>query len=196
MAYRLGLPAAARNPVYFSGSTVSSRKATNLVPFWQWTALNKLKAIRFDASLKGETVMKRTTAIALIAMANFVLAGTSFAQSNGVRATVPFDFTVGNRLLPAGTYTIEKQPKNASVIMIRSHDKPIATLSLVNPDGNKSPNGGKLLFHRYGGQYFLSEILCDQADMNVAISASKTEKRAKLQQATLNSSGQTVVAAQ
>jgi hypothetical protein len=154
-----------------------------------------LKAIRLDASLKGETVMKRTTAIALIAMANFALAGTSFAQSNGVRATVPFDFTVGSRLLPPGTYTIERESRNANVIMIRNHDKPIATLSLVHQDGNKSPNGGKLLFHKYGGQYFLSEILCDQAGMNVELSPSKTEKRAQLQQATLKPSSETVVAA-
>jgi hypothetical protein len=139
--------------------------------------------------------MKRTTAIALIAMANFALAGTSFAQSNGVRATVPFDFTVGSRLLPPGTYTIERESRNANVIMIRNHDKPIATLSLVHQDGNKSPNGGKLLFHKYGGQYFLSEILCDQAGMNVELSPSKTEKRAQLQQATLKPSSETVVAA-
>jgi hypothetical protein len=155
-----------------------------------------LKAIRFDASLKGETVMKRTTAIALIAMANFALAGTSFAQSNGVRATVPFDFTVGSKLLPSGTYTIQKQSTNGNVIVIRSHDKPIATLSLVNQDSNKSPNGGKLLFHKYGGQYFLSEILCDRAGMNVELPPSKTEKRAQLQQATLKTSSPTVVAAQ
>ena len=140
--------------------------------------------------------MKRTTAIALIAMANFALAGTSFAQSNGVRATVPFDFTVGSKLLPSGTYTIKPESKNAYVIEIRSHDKPIAVLSLVHQDGNKSPNGGKLLFHKYGGQYFLSEILCDRADMNVELSTSKAEKRARLQQATIKSGSQTVVAAQ
>jgi hypothetical protein len=140
--------------------------------------------------------MKRTTAIALIAMANFVLAGTSFAQSNGVRATVPFDFTVGNKLLPSGTYTIQKEAKHATVVEIRSHDQSIAILSLVHQDGTKSPNGGKLLFHRYGGQYFLSEILCDQAGMSFALTPSKIEKRAQLQQATLNSSGQTVIAAQ
>jgi hypothetical protein len=161
-----------------------------------WIALNKLKAIRFDASLKGEMVMKRTTAIALITMANFALAGTSFAQSNGVRATVPFDFTVGSKLLPSGTYTIQTNSTSPNVIMIRSHDKPLATLSLVHQDSNKSPNGGKLLFHKYGGQYFLSEILCDQAGMNVELPPSKTEKRAQLQQATLQSSSQTVVAAQ
>jgi hypothetical protein len=140
--------------------------------------------------------MKRTTAIALIAMANFALAGTSFAQSNGVRATVPFDFTVGTKLLPSGTYTIEKESTNAHVIVIESHDKPIAVLSLVNSDSNKSPNGGKLLFHKYGGQYFLSEILCDRVGMNVELTPSKTEKRAQLQQATLKPDSETVVAAQ
>ena len=140
--------------------------------------------------------MKRTTAIALIAIANFAMAGTSFAQSNGVQATVPFDFTVGTKLLPPGTYTIQKKSINANVILIESHDKPIATFYLVNPDGNRSPNGGKLLFHKYGGQYFLSEILCDQADMNVELPTSKREKTAQLQQATLQSGSQTVVAAQ
>ena len=140
--------------------------------------------------------MKRITATALLAIANLAMAGTSFAQSNGVRATVPFDFTVGSKLLPSGTYTIKPESTNPNVIVIRSHDKPIAALSLVHQDGNTSPNGGKLLFHKYGGQYFLSEILCDQADMNVEIPPSKTEERVQRQQATLNSSSQVVVAAQ
>jgi hypothetical protein len=140
--------------------------------------------------------MKRTTAITLLAIANLALAGTSFAQSNGVRATVPFDFTVGSKLLPAGTYTIAPATENKTVIVIRSHDKAFAALSLVHQDDNKSPNGGKLLFHKYGGQYFLSEILCDRADMNVELPTSKREKRAQLQQATLQSSSQTEVAAQ
>jgi hypothetical protein len=137
--------------------------------------------------------MKRITAIALFAIANFALAGTSFAQSSGVQATVPFDFTVGNKLLPSGTYTIKQD--STHVIVIRSHDKPIAILSTVNQDSNKAPNGGKLLFHKYGSQYFLSEVLCDRADMNVEIPTSKTEKRVRLQQATLNSSSKTFVAA-
>jgi hypothetical protein len=140
--------------------------------------------------------MKRTTAIVLIAMANFAMAGTSFAQSKGVPATVPFDFIVGDKLLPAGTYTIERKSMDTSVIVIKNHDKPIAAFSLVNQDSAKSPNGGKLLFHKYGGRYFLSEVLCDEADMNVELPTSKTEKRAQLQQATLKSGSQTVVAAQ
>jgi hypothetical protein len=136
--------------------------------------------------------MKRITAIALFAIANFALAGTSFAQSRGVQATVPFDFTVGNKVLPSGTYTINGQ--SSHVIIIRSHDKPIAALSTVNPNDHKAPNGGKLIFHKYGSQYFLSEVLCDSANLNVEVPRSKTEKRIQLEQARLNSSSNTLVA--
>jgi hypothetical protein len=153
-----------------------------------------LKAIeKPNASAKGDTLMKRSTAIAILAIANLAMAGTSFAQSNGVKANVPFDFTVGNKLLPAGTYTIKNE--SSQMIVIKNHDKPITVLSLVTPDGRKSPNGGKLVFRNYGGQYFLSEILCDWADMNLAITPSKKEKRARLEQAAVNPSSNTFVAA-
>jgi hypothetical protein len=139
--------------------------------------------------------MKRITAIALLAIANFAMAGTSFAQSNGVRAKVPFDFTVGDKSLPAGTYTIRSESNH--VIMIRNHDHPgESALSLVNQASSKrSLNGGKLLFQKYGGQYFLREILCDSADMNLTIPSSKREKRAQLQQARLDTSSTILVAA-
>ncbi len=137
--------------------------------------------------------MKRINAIALLAIANVAMAGTSFAQSNGVRANVPFDFTVGDKLLPAGTYTIKEQSNH--LIVIQNHDKPTAAISLVDGDGNRSPDGGKLKFHRYGSQYFLSEILCDQADMNLQVPISKTEKRTALREASLSARNDTFVAA-
>ncbi len=137
--------------------------------------------------------MKRITAIALLAIANFAMAGTSFAQSNGVRANVPFDFTVGKQLLPAGAYTI--QAESSGLIVIKNHDKPITVLTMADPDGNKSPNGGKLMFHKYGDQYFLSEVLCDWADMNVSFRPSKAEKRVQLQQAMVHPSSEVFIAA-
>jgi hypothetical protein len=137
--------------------------------------------------------MKRITAIALLAIANFAVAGTSFGQSQTVQAKVPFDFTVGNKLLPSGTYTIKEQ--STGVIVIRNHDKAIGMMSLVSPDGNKAAGGGKLVFHKYGSQYFLSEILCDAAEMNLRVPASKTEKRVKLQEARIAPRSDTFVAA-
>ena len=137
--------------------------------------------------------MKRITAMVLVAIANLAMAGTTFAQSNGVRATVPFDFTVGDKLLPSGTYTIKQG--SSHVIVIRSHDKPISALSIVNQSDDRAANGGKLLFHKYGDRYFLSEILCDGANLDVQIPFSKAEKRTRLQQAALSSSSQVYVAA-
>jgi hypothetical protein len=137
--------------------------------------------------------MKRIAAIAFLAIANFALAGTSFAQSKGSRADVPFAFAVGNQLLPAGTYTI----KTASdgFIAIKNHDKPIEVLTLVHRGGAKAPDGGKLMFHKYGNQYFLGEILSGWADMNVTVPRSNTEKTVLLQQAMAHSNSEVFIAA-
>jgi hypothetical protein len=138
--------------------------------------------------------MKRITAIALLAIANLAMAGTSLAQSNGVEAKIPFAFAVGNKVLPAGTYTIK--PTSPQVILISDRYQTVSAFSLVNQDSTKSPNGGRLVFHKYAGQYFLSQILCDTANMNLELPASKREKTAQLQQARLGTSGgQTLVAA-
>lgn len=139
--------------------------------------------------------MKRITAIALLAIANLAMAGTSFAQTSAVQAKVPFDFTVGNKLLPAGTYQIRSQSGSGTTIVIKNHDKPISAIALVNPDGARSKTGGKLIFHKYGDQYFLSEVLCDSADMNVALHPSKTEKRVLMQQAMVHPSSEVFIAA-
>jgi hypothetical protein len=137
--------------------------------------------------------MKRITTIALLAIANFAMAGTSFAQSKMVRANVPFDFTVGKQLLPAGTYTIKAE--SSGLIAIRNHDKPITVLTIADQDGARSPNGGKLMFHKDGDQYFLSEVLCDWADMDVSFRPSKAEKRVQLQQAMVHPSSEVFIAA-
>ncbi len=137
--------------------------------------------------------MKRIAAIALLAIANFAMAGTSFAQSQQIRADVPFAFTVGNQLLPAGTYTI--RTKSEGLVAIKNHDKPITVLTLVDRDGAKAPNSGKLMFHRYGDRYFLSEILCGWADMNVTVPRSNAEKSVRRQQAMVYPSSDVFIAA-
>jgi hypothetical protein len=136
--------------------------------------------------------MKRITAIALLAIANFAMAGMSFAQSYGVKANVPFDFTVANKLLPAGSYTIIRE--STGLIEIRNHDKPVAVLTVVSHDENTSSDGGKLIFHKYGDQYFLSEILSDWATMNVNVPRSKAETRVRLQQAMVHPASEVFIA--
>ncbi len=135
--------------------------------------------------------MKRITAIALFILASMVSAGSASAQDNGVRATIPFDFTVGNKVLPSGTYTIKLE--QANVVAIVNREKSVTVLSIGYADGHR-PNTSKLVFNKYGDQYFLREILCASVDMNVELPTSKMEKRAGLQEARLESTPQVFIA--
>lgn len=134
--------------------------------------------------------MKRITASALIAFASFAAAGSALAQDRAAQATVPFDFTVGDKLLPPGTYIIT--PQDYGVIMIQNPRRNITVLTTTTFDSREPRSGGKLVFNKYGDQYFLREILCSQAAMNMAVPASKQEKRVRTQQASLSTPGQQI----
>jgi hypothetical protein len=125
-------------------------------------------------------------------MASFITAGGALAQSPTVQATVPFDFTVGNKLLPPGTYRIHTTM--SGVIMIQNRDKPASALSTAIYDGRQTKGQGKLVFDRYGNQYFLKEVLCTSAGLNVSLPTSKQEKRVRLQEAMVRPTDQVFVA--
>jgi len=125
--------------------------------------------------------MKSTTvvAFAVCLLASFAVVGTVSAQDHAARATVPFGFNVGDKWVPAGTYTITSTSETRSnVISIRDKDRTIALWSLVQPDSRRL-NADKLVFTKYGDQYFLHEILCSSCGMNVLLPGSKHEKLAR-----------------
>lgn len=127
--------------------------------------------------------MKRMTAIAFFAVATLVAAGSAMAQNRGVQANVPFDFSIGNAHLPAGTYTIWSTG-SANIVEVQNGANKVHIYASVYGDGNQGKTS-KLVFAKYGDQYFLHEILCSANDMNMAVPTSKAEKRAQSQQASL-----------
>lgn len=135
--------------------------------------------------------MKRITAFALFCLATLVTAGSVSAQDHTVQSTIPFDFTVGNTLLPAGTYTISSD--TAHVVVIRNAAKHIQIANLSYPSGEVSKKR-ELVFHKYGDQYFLSEIECSAAEMNMKLPTSKLEKRVHLQEASVRNDSQVYLA--
>lgn len=143
--------------------------------------------------------MKRITATALFTLAALVTAALvtgprAMAQSRAVRATVPFDFTVGDKLLPAGSYEIWSPSRG--VVQIENRDNHAAMLTATTYDSHESRNGNKLVFHKYGDQYFLSEILCRPASMNVRLPQTKTEKQARMLQAAMDNPARIEIAAE
>jgi hypothetical protein len=89
------------------------------------------------------------------------LAGSAHAQAIAVvEAKIPFDFVAEDRKLPAGEYRIEPVFKGRlDRLMIRRKDGGAVTTVLTLPSqANELQTETRLIFHRYGNQYFLSQI--------------------------------------
>jgi|SRR5580704_11093746 hypothetical protein len=135
--------------------------------------------------------MKRIIAIALFALAGLVMAGTASAQSYEVRANIPFDFTAGRVFLPAGTYTITSDDRITVVIQNGTQHATILRSAVADEDRSRN---NRLVFNKYGDQYFLREILCPSIHLNLELHASKMEDKARLQRAHVNEDKQVFVA--
>lgn len=85
-------------------------------------------------------------AVALVANGN--------AQSKA-RADVPFDFVVADKVLPAATYDISDVAAHA--IFIRDFRNGNGTMIQFQPADGKQVMHAKLVFHKYGERYFLSQ---------------------------------------
>jgi hypothetical protein len=123
--------------------------------------------------------MKNIATVALLIAASFTAAGTAPAQDHRVKATVPFNFTVGSQTLPTGTYTISSDPNSPGLLTIRNWSKKVGIFTLAQPDQDNPRYDNTLMFHKYGNQYFLSGIHSRGASMDVHMAVTKAEKRAR-----------------
>ena len=82
--------------------------------------------------------MKNLTAIALFVAAGIATAGSALAQDHKVTATVPFNFTVNGRTLPAGNYTIGNESNSPRMLTIVDREKGVALMAITVPDYSSS----------------------------------------------------------
>ena len=135
--------------------------------------------------LKKEIVMKHFTAIALFIAASFITAGKAIAQDYAVQATIPFNFTVNGRSLPAGNYTLGSDITSPTILKIRERTQHANAMVMTMPSPTEKRKANELVFHKYGNHYFLSEIRSEQSAINLTLVTSKQEKlvRAETEQA-------------
>jgi hypothetical protein len=93
-----------------------------------------------------------------------------------IRAEIPFDFNVGKKKLPKGEYLIESVG-DSGTLAIRNADKGKSvvfnTIRSKPTDGNKA----KLVFNRYGDQYFLARVWDQSSETILKLNKSSLEKR-------------------
>ena len=122
--------------------------------------------------------MNRIATFALFVAATFITVGNASAQ-NQVKVNVPFSFTVGNSTMPAGSYTIKSDFGSRDLIYLTNWGANTKSMAFAVPEQGNPKDTNKLVFHRVGDQYFLSEIRCEDASMNVHFPVTKAEKRAR-----------------
>jgi len=117
------------------------------------------------------TMMKATAALALAV--TFGIA-TAYAQTNStLRADVPFNFNVGNRALPSGDCGVVIAEKVARIACADDQ------AGIVGHEARTDATGmPKLVFHKYGNQYFLAEVWTDSKGMILAETPAEKELRA------------------
>ena len=82
------------------------------------------------------------------------------AQNRELTAEIPFDFTICTQQLPAGKYKVVPMTSaTTNLLLVHSEDNRSAEIACTHDiRGNKPVSAGKLIFNRYGSQYFLAEL--------------------------------------
>jgi hypothetical protein len=91
-----------------------------------------------------------------------VLAVSAHAQTSGAQrviASIPFAFNVGKTTLPAGKYTITvlNPASDRKTLQIRSLNGRASAIVLTTTSNGHASDNAKLVFERYGDEYFFSQ---------------------------------------
>ncbi len=122
--------------------------------------------------------MKRLIGFLSVATLAVVLAAPVGAQSFRVTATIPFEFMVSGRSMPAGDYAVQRAGSGvAGAIQISGANVSVIALAQnANVSQNEKTGQALLIFNRYGDQYFLSRVTDGYRGTGVQVPTSPAEK--------------------
>jgi len=105
------------------------------------------------------------------------LVASAMAQGRpgDVRVQVPFSFHVGNRQLPAGSYVVAPAAEGLLHIF-NTKDSRSQTFTPANRVQSTATQTPKLVFHRYGASYFLTEVWNANGTIGKELPRSKAEQ--------------------
>jgi hypothetical protein len=112
----------------------------------------------------------------LFALTVLLLATAAQAQTTNVKASIPFDFVVGNHAYTAGEYTVKSMSQSSSAIRVDNADESEKgmTLSIACQKGQPAAQT-TLVFRRLGDNYFLYQIWTEGNSLGREFPMSKAE---------------------
>ncbi len=130
-------------------------------------------------------VIKRLTMLSLVSMFSLcaAVASANAQLSTPIRAKIPFDFTVGDKKLPAGEYTFSRLSfLNTTTMLISSVDSSTHLFQSTFGAQVLTPkNESTLVFHKYGDQYFLEQIWTGGEQEGTQLPESRGERSTRQQ---------------
>lgn len=127
-------------------------------------------------------ILKKAGLLCAILLATLVVSAQAQSPSNRITAQIPFDFSIGDKKLPSGKYSVGRLRQNADDIVQTidgedGHSKAIHTsIPVRNLDLTEN---AKLVFHRYGDQYFLYQVWPAGTTTGRQFPASRSEREAR-----------------
>jgi hypothetical protein len=112
-----------------------------------------------------------------------LLASTCAFARQAMKVSVPFEFHVGATIMPAGEYHLNWSfGESKPVLLLQSDDSQarmwVMADNILNTHGGRTE--GRVVFHKYGEQYFLSEVWSFGSDVGSGLHESKVEREAAL----------------
>jgi hypothetical protein len=153
--------------------------------------------------MKKQALKAVTMLVSIIALA-FMTALVSNAQSRSqqLKANIPFDFMVGDKVLPAGQYVVGTITSNSDEgIVVRSRDGRHSAMRLTMPLLARTPKGnarGKLTFYRgsIDRRYYIMDIWKSGATVGRQLLPSKAQRAAERAQSAIASNKDSAGSAQ
>jgi hypothetical protein len=141
-------------------------------------------------------ILSITVTVCVLALA---VAFAVEAQEPGtaMRASIPFEFIVSGRTLPAGNYEIRRLSDDPMMLIIRNvdHKRDNAVFTTDPYIENRTPGRSEVVFHRYGDTTFLSQVVTAGNETARELTPSRTEKNLRREMASNNTKPQTVALA-
>lgn len=111
--------------------------------------------------------------LALYLAIGAILGSAAKANAEELRVNVPFEFEVNGKTLPAATYIIRDALPNSksALVFVSQGTGAVAVANQIDT----SVTGSKLVFHKIGDEYFLSDVV--NLDGTLHFAPSKAEKK-------------------
>ena len=96
--------------------------------------------------------------LTLLGLGLLFATASAYAQTTALKANIPFNFSVAGKSLPTGEYTIQSVGTGNRVLVLRGSDNSSKMVMANYCESARPSDKTKLIFHRYGDRYFLSQI--------------------------------------